>query len=156
MRFSQRNVGVLGLFLVWLLGAPLFAPAHASDVAFDTWLEGLKSEARGRGISDKTLDAALGAAQPIPKVLSLDRSQPEFSKTFEQYLAGTVSPARVAMGRKLYAENAAILNKIGATALYRRVLGDRIGFRAAAGWLSRLSGAGDAGMGWPAVKLLPR
>ena len=115
MRFSPCHSGLLGLVFACVLGLGAVLPAFANEVPFDTWLEGLKSEARGRGISDKTLTAALGGAKPIDKVLRLDRSQPEFTKTFEEYLAGTVSTARIALGRKLYAENAAILDKIGKT-----------------------------------------
>jgi len=120
MRFSKFFPGywartLVPALLAFVLASVSGATVRANDVPFDTWLEGLKSEARGRGISDATLTAALGTAKPIDKVLKLDRSQPEFTRTFEDYLASTVSASRVALGRKLYAENAAILNKIGTT-----------------------------------------
>ena len=49
--------------------------AHA-DADFDKWLEELRSDALADGISPATLDAALADVALIPRVIELDRSQP--------------------------------------------------------------------------------
>ena len=67
------------------LGA--MTPATAAEKPFDEWLVELRAEARSRGISDATLDSALNGAEPIARVIELDRNQPEFTLTFAEYLA---------------------------------------------------------------------
>jgi membrane-bound lytic murein transglycosylase B len=66
-----------------LLVAPV---ANAADHDFAKWLVELRQEAKERGISDRILDAALGNAVPIKRVIELDRRQPEFTMTFDDYL----------------------------------------------------------------------
>ncbi len=90
-------------------------PARADDADFATWLQGLRSEALGRGISPATFDAALAHVEPIPRVIELDRKQPEFTLTFAEYLAHVVPDSRVERGRELLAENRAMLDRIAAT-----------------------------------------
>lgn len=83
--------------------------ANANVQNFDTWLADLKQEARSRGIAEATLTRALDGVTPIDRVIELDRKQPEFVLTFEQYLARVVSEARVEKGRRLLAEHQALL-----------------------------------------------
>jgi membrane-bound lytic murein transglycosylase B len=89
--------------------------ARAEDVPFDTWLEGVKTEARAKGISDATIAAALDGMKPIDRVIELDRQQPEFTLTFEDYLKKAVSKSRVATGRRMMSEHAALLKKVSET-----------------------------------------
>lgn len=92
---------------------PSAAPAaNASNTDFGTWLEALRSEALSRGISRGTVTAALDGLQPLPRVLELDRRQPEFVLTLRQYLDRTISDARVRQGRARYAENRALLDEV--------------------------------------------
>ncbi|MFP4668346.1 MAG: lytic transglycosylase domain-containing protein [Desulfobacterales bacterium] len=86
-------------------------PAY-SDGAFDDWLESLRKEARQRGISDKTLDAALKDVSPITRVVELDRSQPEFIQTFQTYIHRRVDEKRVKRGRQLLEKHRVLLNEI--------------------------------------------
>ncbi|GAK32840.1 murein transglycosylase [Iodidimonas nitroreducens] len=71
---------------------------------FDQWLDELRAEARSKGISKATIDAALGAVVPNERVVELDRKQPEFTQTFEEYLAARVSPVRIKRGREMMVE----------------------------------------------------
>ena len=48
-------------------------------------------EAQKRGVSNTIFNAALGDAKPIKRVIELDRSQPEFTWTFDEYLNKLVS-----------------------------------------------------------------
>ena len=87
---------------------PLLKP----DQSFATWLDGLKAEARAKGVRSEILDAAFeGVDGPIERVIELDRKQPEFTLTFRQYLDRVVPPARQEKGRLRLKENRAALEK---------------------------------------------
>jgi membrane-bound lytic murein transglycosylase B len=83
-----------------------------SDQAFGDWLAALRDEARTRGISDATLDAALSDITPVRRVVELDRRQPEFTQTFWTYLRQRVTDQRITRGRALLAQHRDLLNKI--------------------------------------------
>lgn len=84
-------------------------PAWSRDADFATWLDGVRVEARQNGISDKTMDAAFAGVAPIPRVIELDRSQPESTLTFAQYMARVIPESRVREGREKFAANRAEL-----------------------------------------------
>ena len=90
----------------------LFAvPGSAED--FQTWLVKLRVEAEGKGISQSVLDEALVGIQPIPRVIELDRRQPEFTLPFAQYRDRVVPQSRIKKGRVKYQENRDLLEEIG-------------------------------------------
>ncbi len=80
---------------------------------FNSWLVELRADARAKGISKSTLDAALKGLTPVPRVVELDRKQPEFSLTFKQYLSRVVPKSRIRKGRREYQENKAQLDRVG-------------------------------------------
>jgi membrane-bound lytic murein transglycosylase B len=90
-------------------GIAIAVPAQAD---FKSWLVELRNEAAGKGISKETLDAALTGIKPIPRVVELDRKQPEFTLTFDQYINRVVPRSRVEKGRKKLAENKALLDEV--------------------------------------------
>ena len=92
------------------------APAMGADgqAAFAVWLDELRREALMRGISQATVTAALSDIEYIPRVVELDRKQPEFTQTLDQYLEKRVTDDIVATGRALMAENRPLLEKIQA------------------------------------------
>ncbi len=81
---------------------------------FNTWLANLRSEALQSGIRTDIADAALSSIQPLPRVIELDRKQPEFTMTFDEYLGNVVPRSRVIKGLNKLAENRELLTKIGA------------------------------------------
>ena len=81
-------------------------------VSFNAWLEELKAEALKKGISKATLNAALANVEPVPRVVELDRTQPEFSQTFWKYLTTRVSQDRIERGRTLLKKHADILSRV--------------------------------------------
>ena len=101
---------------VVLAGVLLTGGAMAQDEgteSFAEWREGVRSEALSLGISAATFDAAFSGIEPIPRVIELDRSQPEVTITFAQYLERVVPESRVAQGRKLLAKHRDLLEPIG-------------------------------------------
>jgi membrane-bound lytic murein transglycosylase B len=112
-------IGVALLLAPWQGSAPAqeevgkaAAKEALSDQAFQDWLETLRTEARGKGISDATLDAALGDVAPVRRVIELDRRQPEFTQTFWTYLRQRVSDKRIKRGRALLTKHRDLLYKI--------------------------------------------
>src|SRR3546814_416983 len=61
------------------------------------------------------LYASFAVVQPIPRVIELDRNQPESTLTFAEYRDRIVSATRIETGRRLLEENRALLEEIGAT-----------------------------------------
>jgi membrane-bound lytic murein transglycosylase B len=93
----------------------LLGPAAHSQTRFETFVAGLKSEARAAGVSDATFEAAFAGVSADPKVIELARAQPEFSQPIGAYVAGRVNGARIAQGRKLAATWKPWLDKIEKT-----------------------------------------
>jgi len=89
----------------------LSLPAHAT-AKFATWLQGVRTEAVGLGLGEETLDKALAGLEPIPRIIELDRRQPEFTLTFEQYLRRVINDRRVKIGKQRLAEHRQLLEQI--------------------------------------------
>ena len=103
------------LWLILLLSL-MFTPSPAlaqKKKSFQLWLADFRSEAAAKGISQATLRTTLSKVQYLPKVIELQKNQPEFKFTVEEYLIRVASEARVLRGREVLAENLSLLNKIG-------------------------------------------
>ena len=77
--------------------SPLRAPSGPEG--FDRWVADFRVRARAAGIDEATLSAALDGVQHLPRVVELDRAQPEFTRTVWQYLDSAVSSQRVTQGQ---------------------------------------------------------
>lgn len=86
--------------------------AKAIAEEFNTWLDTLKIEARSKGISQSTIESSLSGIKPIPRVIELDRKQPEFTLTFEEYLGRVVSDRRIKIGKAKLVEHKKLLAEI--------------------------------------------
>ena len=85
-----------------VIASPTSAPATAVDAPqkdFASWMAGFRASARAAGIREATLDAAFDGIQPLPRVIELDRAQPELMRAVWDYLDSAVSSARVARGQ---------------------------------------------------------
>ncbi len=91
------------------------APASAqNDPAFETWLAELRAEALEAGIRKEVLDDSFKGVAPIPRVIELDRKQPENTITFERYVELIVSNTRINRGRARLQENSPLLQEVAA------------------------------------------
>lgn len=109
------NVAILMLAIALTIGPSVSRPLLAESsqtTAFETWLTNLRSEALAAGISEATVEAALGDITPIERVIELDRNQPEVRLDFWTYLNRIVSEERIKRGRRLLAENRALLKDV--------------------------------------------
>ncbi len=80
--------------------------------SFTDWLNDFKVRALNEGISDRTLNAALTGLRPNPRIIELDRRQPEFTQTFWTYLSRRVSDLRINRGQQLLKKYGPLLNQI--------------------------------------------
>jgi len=106
-RLARVTAGVLCL----LASTP--PGARAND--FDVWLRELETEATKRRISPSTLRAVLPKLRVEPKVLELQRRQPEVRLSYHQYRNRVVPADRVIYGRRQLDKHAELLEEIGAS-----------------------------------------
>ncbi len=105
-------VFVAGLAALMVLGSPAARVQSSPD--FATWLKDLRAEALEKGIREEVLEAAFEGVEPIPRVIELDRRQPEFTMTFEGYLGKIVPKSRIRKGRQKLNQHRALLEQVGA------------------------------------------
>jgi len=91
-----------------LFGLCLLVSSAQAQTDFSSWLAEFRQEALAKGISQNTLDTALGGLRPAPRVIEYDTSQPESVVTFLSYLNRHVTPQKIARGRALLIEHQAL------------------------------------------------
>ena len=101
-----RYLGLLLSVLVYTQGAV------AQDDEFTACISELQQRARTEKISDRVVDEVLGQLQQQPRVIELDRSQPEFTQTFANYFYRRVTPQRIARGQELLAKHDRFLSDL--------------------------------------------
>ncbi len=101
-------------FALGLLASGFAPAATAAPSSFSQWLDGVRRDALAQGIHAATLDQALADVQPIPRVIELDRRQPETTLTFADYIDRVVTPQRREDAQAHFQENRALLGEIGA------------------------------------------
>ena len=114
MKIVRKKIRIFSfLFSLAMVFAAASSAPCKSDTTLDNWKEKLKIEAIEKGISKNTLDLAIDDFKPIKRVIELDRRQPEFTLTLDQYLKRVVPSRRIKKGRLMLAKNNKILEKIG-------------------------------------------
>ncbi|HMB39024.1 MAG TPA: lytic murein transglycosylase [Wenzhouxiangellaceae bacterium] len=95
-----------------LPGSSSFASASDGGATFSACIENLQSIARRRAVPEPVVIDVLGALRHQPRVIELDRSQPEFRRSFSAYLRARVTEARVGRGRELLARHRRLLDRL--------------------------------------------
>lgn len=104
-----------------LLGVPLLAislgggKAVASDGEWNGFLAGVRRDAVANGVRASTVDLVFRYVQYLPKVVELDRAQPEHTRTFAEFIAKAVTPQRENDGRRALQENRSLLDEVHRT-----------------------------------------
>ncbi len=102
-----------GICLCLIILAVSISPmVSANETSFNQWLIDLRKEAKSLGISDRVINAALDNAKPIKRVIELDRHQPEFTMTFQEYLSKIASATRARIAAKKLIEYDEILTQV--------------------------------------------
>lgn len=108
MRFLVICVCTLSLMACATTVPP--KPAQADAAGFEVWRENFAQRAVAAGYDQLTVRYVMSSVQFRPKIIELDRKQPESQLSLEQYLEKTVSADRIKNGRLKYAQNATLLN----------------------------------------------
>jgi lytic murein transglycosylase len=104
-----RSLAILSCTLVF--AAPAGAATCGGD--FNTFLSAMARDAAAAGISRTVIDSTFVGVTVDPAVLAFDRRQRgTFRKSFEQYAATRVIPARINRARGLMQRHAALLARI--------------------------------------------
>jgi lytic murein transglycosylase len=106
----KRTLAALALALTF--AAPAFAAQCGGD--FHAFLGQMARDAQAQGVSRSTIDQAFAGLAIDQTVLSFDRRQKGMfhSKSFEEYSATRVIPARINRAKKLMAVHAQLLARI--------------------------------------------
>jgi len=103
---------VLKLYFTILLFFMVTTNLLSNELEYPVWLEKFKIRAEKSGISKKTINETLNQVKIIPRVIELDRNQPEFTLTLSQYLNNVVSKKRTQKGISKIRENWILLENL--------------------------------------------
>lgn len=93
------------------VSTPVSAAQCGGD--FDTFLSAMAREAQAQGVPRAVIGQAFAGVTPDPAVMAFDRRQRgTFRKTFEQYAATRIVPARIKRARTLMQKHAALLARV--------------------------------------------
>ena len=127
-RFPRPSVGITGTVAqaayapatpAWsgepgASGDPSMMPdaIRAAAANFHHCLEGLWPAAARRGVSRRTFEAHTAGLEPDLRIMDLLDAQPEFTKSFWDYLDLLVSEERIAKGREILATHRATFDAV--------------------------------------------
>ncbi|PKG81239.1 lytic murein transglycosylase [Colwellia sp. 75C3] len=102
--FSVKKLIMLCSFLPIIANAAVANPIIA-DQDFAQCKVNLVERAEKSGFSSYITETVIGELSPIKRVIALDKKQPEFTQTFEQYIKARVSDYHVRVGKKKLIKN---------------------------------------------------
>jgi membrane-bound lytic murein transglycosylase B len=103
-----KHVGVL------ITGLLCSSVAMGQGADFSQCMAGLQDKARAEHLPAWIVDEVMVKLEPQPRVIELDRAQPEFTQTFADYLNRRITPERIEQGRHLQREYARFLAEMTA------------------------------------------
>jgi membrane-bound lytic murein transglycosylase B len=113
VRSAGRAIGVA--VLVALACGLVFGQEPGRELApFEDWLKELRQEALAKGISQSTVEAALGEVTVLPVVIERDRTQAEQVMAIDTYLKRRVDARTVRTARRMARQHGPLLRKVTA------------------------------------------
>ncbi|KAA5600474.1 lytic murein transglycosylase [Blastochloris sulfoviridis] len=119
-RKAARVAALAGLAAGLACGLAV-APAAAGAVpcrtsgSFESWLEGVKAEARAAGVPGSAIEAGLAGVAYDPAIIRRDQGQGVFQQTLLTFAGRMVSNDRMVRGKKYLAQYSGVLSRIEAT-----------------------------------------
>ena len=113
---SSRFPARLGMVTAGLL----MASAAIADIPvvpvkpdnFNQCLQDIGKRAISEGVSPEIANRVLADVEFLPRVIELDRRQPEFTTTFADYLGRRVNDTRIEKGREMLETHRDLLNRV--------------------------------------------
>lgn len=91
---------------------PFITNATIADENFNQCKINLAERAKTAGFSPYITKTVIDNISPIKRVISLDKKQPEFTQTFEQYINARVTNYHVRVGREKLKQNKVLFDKL--------------------------------------------
>lgn len=116
-RLTPRVATTAALLYALLSASPLAPSARAADDVqrpFDEWLAELREEALQRGIRAQVVEEALRGLEPLQVVAQRDRTQAEFTVTFDSYVSRWLNRNFVRLGQQRARPHARLLGRVSA------------------------------------------
>lgn len=107
-RFNFRKLILIAALL------PLFSHATIADENFLQCKKNLAKRAQSAGFSPYITETVINNISPIKRVIALDKKQPEFTQTFEQYIKARVTAYHVRVGKEKLIQHKALFDKLEA------------------------------------------
>ena len=107
----MKNLNLLK-FLIFIIFIFLLPTSSFAKANFNEIVQQVSKEAEQKGISSKVIDEFKNKTKFIKRVVELDKSQPEFKLTLDQYLTRVVTATRIKKANKKYKENKNLLTQI--------------------------------------------
>lgn len=108
----DQYLEAIRLAIAMMLAHALVQSAAADQQAFDACLTSLQSSARDQAVPESVVEEVLGSLEFQPRVIELDRDQPEFRQSFSAYLRARVNETRVRRGRELLTRHRKLLDRL--------------------------------------------
>src|SRR5262245_58956710 len=105
MRPSRLRAILVATALAGWVGAAAAAQCGNDGSGFKEWVADFKGEAASQGISQGTVDAALGGVKYSTATIKLDRNQKVFKQSFEKF-SGRMIPPRIKRAKGQLAKHA--------------------------------------------------
>lgn len=112
---------IIWLFILIVFSLPAHAQGRTPDntpdlsreaEAFPACIANLEQQAISEGIPASFAQRTLEKRTFLPRIIELDRKQPEFTVTFSEYMNRRVTPERVARGRELLRDYRDLLDQL--------------------------------------------
>jgi membrane-bound lytic murein transglycosylase B len=104
------------VIMVWTVRGVAQEPPPVAAAAFppnfETWLDGVRTEALARGIRGEIVQQAFADIQLAPQVVERDRTQAEFAFDLDTYLKRRVTRETVRMADRMLVRHKAVLQKV--------------------------------------------
>ncbi len=94
--------------------APVGPEVLEHEQRFQSWVADFSTSARAAGVDEETLKTAFDSVRFLPRVIELDRAQPEFTRSVWDYLDTAVSAQRVSRGQEKLLQQHSVLAPIAA------------------------------------------
>lgn len=100
-------------FSTTIMAEDAVAEAATQEMKFNAYLETLKQEAKDKGITEATIEAAFKDVVFKPRSVKADNNQPEKKLTLDEYIPRAVPQWKVKQAKRLYHEYFDDLKRIG-------------------------------------------
>ena len=95
------------------LARPHDAQRSSQSRSYRSFLNDIRIQARQLGVGNAVLDVALALESPNARVLELDRHQPEFTLTWNEYRDRVVTDQKIEAARTAYRHRSRLLIRVG-------------------------------------------